>query len=191
MRTSLYSILCIVVRLGAIILAVQALLSLPSLWGAIETGQYDEATRRALIGFVGAFMALMAVLWIYPGVLARLAASQASGQVFESPLDAAELQYIAFAIVGVFFAITGLSDLFAVGVRMVFTMNISDSGYDGLRAQEITRALAAAIKTAMGIGLALGARGLVGWLRRVRERGLPVVRFDNDKPDEADPERSS
>jgi len=187
MRTSLYSILCIVVRLGAIILAVQTLVSVPTLWGGVEGGLYDAGTARVLIGFVGAFIALMVVLWIYPGVLARLAAGQASREIFESPIEAAELQYIAFAVAGVVLAVSGLADLLKVGARMIVTLQMTDTTYAFLRAEEVGGAAAVLVKIGLGIGLTFGARGFVGWLRRLREQGLPVVHPDTHEPEFNDP----
>lgn len=102
MRTSLYSILCIVVRLGAVLLFVETVTSLPVAWESLriwtqDPSAPDDAVRGMLIGFSGASLALAALLWLYPGVLARVAADAGSREVFESPLSARQLQYIALS----------------------------------------------------------------------------------------------
>ena len=72
MRTSLYTILCIVVRLAAVFLAVQAVITVvPTAW-TMDDSQLGAGWRGTLLGFGGAMVALSALLWIYPGTLARI-----------------------------------------------------------------------------------------------------------------------
>ncbi|HEV7491874.1 MAG TPA: hypothetical protein VGO25_13800, partial [Rhodanobacteraceae bacterium] len=173
MRTSLYSILCIVVRLGALLIAVETLIGLPLALESLRNSHNPAEFDNAMIGFYGAFFGLAAILWIYPGLLARLAAGQASKQVFESPLDAAEIQYIALCVLGVYFAFSGIFGLIEIGLRLLVTMRQSEPAYAALRAQDVARLVAVVAKIVIGIGLAFGARGLTGWVRRLREQGLP------------------
>ena len=185
MRTSLYSILCIVIRMGALILAIETLVGLPSvLESTMYSSQLDPSYKGVLIGFYGAFFALAAVLWIYPGTLARLAAGQSSRQVFESPIGAEEWQYIAISVVGVYFAISGIGGLLGAGTRIIMTLHIA--GETGVvRPTDFGRLIALAAEIVIGIALAFGARGLVGLLRTMRERGLPPVNSVLDEtPDE-------
>jgi hypothetical protein len=172
MRTSLYSILCIVIRLGAVLLAVETLVGLPVALDAMHASN-SQGLGGALIGFYGVFFALAAALWIYPGLLARLAAGQSSRQVFESPLGAEDLQYIALCVLGVYFVVSGIFGLIDTGLRVLVMMRQSDPAYAALRTPDIARLVAVAAKIAIGVGLALGARGLTGWVRRLREQGLP------------------
>lgn len=102
------------VRVGAILLLVTTLAGLPFAFASVHNGQFGAGAEGILIGFNGALIALAIALWLYPGWLARLAAGQASGQVFESPISAAQLQYIAFAVLGVAFAMNALLDLVAL-----------------------------------------------------------------------------
>jgi hypothetical protein len=191
MRTSLYSILCIVVRLGAVLLLVQTLASLPGAWDALQgwerqSGEAGGAARGMLIGFSGALIALAIALWLYPGLLARLAAGNASGEVFDSPIAAKELHFIAFSVLGIVFAIGALLGLVSTGLRIALSAHFGDVAFTTLAWQNGIDLFVLFLKLALGIGLSLGARGLVGLLHRLRERGLPPPRYDAE-PEEAPP----
>lgn len=189
MRTSLYSILCIVVRLGAVMLLVQTLVSLPGAWQALQAWDSsggDGGTRGMLIGFSGALVTLAVVLWLYPGLLARLAAGNASREVFDSPIAAKELHFIAFCVLGVVFAIDALLGLVSVLLRIAVSARLGDVAFPTLAWQNGADLFVLLLKLALGIGLTLGARGLVGLLHRLRERGLPPPRYDAE-PEETPP----
>ena len=104
MRTSLYSILCIAIRLGAVFMAVQVLVGVPTALGELLAAQVTVSTKAA-IAFGVAELALAGLLWLYPGILARIAAATSSQQVFESPITATELQQLAFAVLGICFVV--------------------------------------------------------------------------------------
>lgn len=183
MRTSLYSILCIVVRLGAVLLFVQTVTSFPAAWEALEVwtqtpSESDRVVRGMLIGFGGAAIALSFLLWLYPGLLARLAAGKASREVFESPIAPTDIQFIAFSVLGVTFAIKGLIGLVAVLFRVALSVRMSDVAFQTLVWQNAASVLVEIVQLAAGVGLTFGARGLVGLLRRLRERGLPPAVSD-------------
>ena len=171
MRTSLYAILCIVIRLGAVLLAVELVTGLLSIFVNAKTFAGFEG---AALGLYGTFLAFAAALWIYPGVLARLAAGEASRQTFESPVGAEDLQYVALSVLGVWFAIGGISGLPYEGLRALALVNERASTSDGLlMAPEIAHIVGGLVRVALGIALAFGARRLLGWFRRFREHGLP------------------
>ncbi|HEX5122689.1 MAG TPA: hypothetical protein VFV97_05525, partial [Rhodanobacteraceae bacterium] len=65
MRTSLYSILCILIRLGAVLLAVSTITVIPAVWRAAESEHVDGYTGT-LLGFGILMLAIAALLWIYP-----------------------------------------------------------------------------------------------------------------------------
>ncbi|MEP7097765.1 MAG: hypothetical protein ABI748_08895 [Dokdonella sp.] len=173
MRTSLYSILCIVVRVGAILLLVKTMVGLPLALSSVRGGQFGPGAQDMVIGFTGALVALASALWLYPGLLARLASTQRSREIFESPISAAQLQYVAFAVLGVAFAMDALLDLVAFGMRAALTFGLHDPAYEGLRLEDRARVGAQVAKLVLGIALAAGSRGLVGLLRGLRENGLP------------------
>lgn len=176
MRTSLYSILCIGIRLAAVLLAVNTLAGIPGIYSAIWHGDWQEDAWLLTGLFVG-LLILAFLLWVFPGALARLAAGKASQQVFESPIEATELQYIAFSILGLwlcFGAIYGLTD---VGLRELILRHYLrvNTGLDmsELNAQSIASLASNVIKLSLGVALVFGARGLVGVLRHVRYTSLP------------------
>jgi len=186
MKTSLYSILCIVIRLGAIQLLVTTLTGLPFWMASLDAGQYGPSAPGMVVGISGALIAVAALLWLYPGLLARLAASRSSQESFESPISPGQLQYIAFAVLGVAFAMNALLDLVAVVIRIGVTSQLSDMAVGALiRRDEVTLAMQI-LKLALGIGLAFGSRGLVGWLEHLRERGLPPA-WPESAPEEKRP----
>ena len=176
MKTSLYSILCIVIRLGAVQLFVQTVMGLPYLWGAAQGADVAAGGQAALIGLCIAAIALSLLLWLYPGVLASLAASRASLESFESPIAAADLQYIALAVLGIGFAVQGLTDVVYEVLRLaVVTQMTEDLSFKLLLQRQGIDLLSHLLKVALGLSLAFGARGLTGLLRRLRERGLPAA----------------
>lgn len=190
MRTSLYSILCIVIRLGAVLLAVQTMMALPMALKVFDGTTLAPGWIGTLIGFGGAMLALAALLWTYPGVLARIAAGRATQQVFESPLAAEELEQIALAVLGMWFAISGIIELINVGLRLAIAIHAADTGgANTLLSRELAQLATLIVKIALGVGLALGSRGLVGVLRRVREEGLPPAAAEkrSDEPLEPPP----
>lgn len=178
MRTSLYSILCIVVRLGAVMLFVETVIALPWSWSGL-LGSDDEASRGMLIGFSGASIGLAATLWLYPGLLARMAAGTSSREVFESPIAAKDLQFVALSVLGVAFAIKGLVGLVAVLFRVALSAQYSDAAWQTLVWQNGANLLVQVLQFAVGIGLTFGASGLNGLLYRLRERGLPPAQADD------------
>jgi hypothetical protein len=175
MRTSLYSILCILIRLGALIIAISTIAAIPAAW--VEARAAHVVDYEGMVfGFGCAMAVLAALLWIYPGVLARIAAGKASQEIFESPIPAEALQQIAFAILGMWFVISALAGLASVGSRIIVTSHISDVPLSPLMLREYTRFVPLLVELALGIALAMGARGLVGWIRAFQDRGLaPAV----------------
>ncbi|HEY6895234.1 MAG TPA: hypothetical protein VI258_13755 [Rhodanobacteraceae bacterium] len=172
MRTSLYSILCILIRLGAVLMAVAIVGAIPSAW-FVARAQHVEGYGGALFGFSALTLSLAALLWIYPGVLARIAAGKASEQIFESPISAEELQWIAFSLAGIWLVIEAISSLIGSGASAVVVSYMSEDNVPirALIRGELPRFAVPLVKLVLGIALTLGSRGLVGWLRALRERG--------------------
>jgi hypothetical protein len=180
MKTSLYSILCIVIRLGALELFVTTLTGFPFWMRSLGADQYGAGGTGMVVGISGALVALAVLLWLYPGVIARLAAARSSQESFESPIAPSQLQYIAFAVLGVAFAMNALLDLVAVVGRIGMTSQVSDIAVGALIRRDEVALVVQVLKLALGVGLAFGARGLVGWLEQLRERGLPPVQPESN-----------
>jgi hypothetical protein len=164
MRTSLYSILCIAIRLGAVFLALGSLASVLSFVITAQSIALDElwlAGLSLLLTLVIAFL-----LWLFPGPLARMAAARSSQQVFESPISAMQIQWIALSVLGMYFVITGLIGF----ARYEMQQLLADAIIDRERhlADFIRIGLYCLLQVGFGIALTLGARGLVGVLHRLR-----------------------
>jgi len=182
MRTSLYTVLCIGIRLAAVLLAVNMLVAIPSTYHLVSNGDWSSEAWLIFLLYLGAFL-LAFLLWVYPGSLARMAASQASNQVFESPIEAADLQYIAFSVVGLWLFFDGTFGLIHDGVSEVLLRHMIRSNNGGLDLSEPNSRMIASgvvhlVQLGSGGALVVGARGLVGALRRMRQGGLPPVAVD-------------
>ena len=188
MRTSLYSVLCIVIRLGAILLVINTVVGFPPAYLAASNGNFGDSATGSLIGFSGALLAIAVLLWLFPGILARLAAGRANQQVFESPTDAQELQYIAFAVLGVAFAMNGLIDLIGFGTRAVLMAGLDVADIEYVRRDNWARIVTQVLKLVLGVLLAVGSRGVTGLLHRLRETGLrPASPADSQEVGATDP----
>jgi hypothetical protein len=181
-RTSLYAILCIVIRLGAVMLAVNVLCSVPLEWFTLHASNMKPGYDGMLFGFGGTALVLAVLLWIYPGMLARLAAGRANERIFETPLSAAELQEIALFIVGICFVMSGIVDLSVAATRLVVDTSFNGVSFALMASAEGARLMGPIVKIVAGATLTLRAPGLIGWVRAMRERGLPpAVRADESQ----------
>lgn len=163
MKTSLYSILCITIRLGAVIWAAGTLLNLPlSMATAADVPRPDQAIGW-LLGTVACQLVLAFLFWLYPGVLARMAAGRSSHEVFETSLPAAKLQHVAFSVVGAWFALQGL-------VYLAYeVVHLMQWAY-GSTQPEWRAVAASSARVIFGIVLMLGARGLTRLIEHMRNR---------------------
>jgi hypothetical protein len=182
MRTSLYSILCIAIRTGALWFGLQSLLLVSA---AVRTSVSDHESEHALVFAVGSAICsvlLAAVLWLWPGILARPASGKAAFERFESPVSAEQLHAIAISLVGIAFAFDG----FVRVLHELLTAIGLTSSYRGFGVAEILRMelgdiLTSASRIAMGLWLVLGARGIVGAIRGFRHAGLaPAARAQDE-----------
>jgi hypothetical protein len=165
MRTSMYSILCIVIRLGAVLLAVSTLGSVLSMVMALRQGVAALELAPAMVAFVLTLLVAF-LLWLYPGPLARLASARSSQQVFESPISAAQVQWIALSVLGMYFVVDGIVGFAHYEVQQLIVGVIPD------REQRIGKFVQVALywllQVGFGVVLVLGARGLGGLLQRMR-----------------------
>jgi hypothetical protein len=172
MRTSLYSILCIVVRLGAVFLAFGSLGSLLGVLVSWRAGS-EFPDLGISIGVVAVTLCVAFMLWVFPGPLARIAAGRGSQEVFESPISAAQIQWIAFSVLGMYFVVSGLVGLSYYVIQYLRAGEMI--GYDQVAAF-MSDGLYWIVQIALGAALALGARGLAGVLYRIRYGNLSQSR---------------
>jgi hypothetical protein len=169
MKASLYTILCIVVRLGAVLLFVQTLASFPFTWRAAQAAEPGPGAGGVVVAFDSLALVLAFALWLYPGLLARLAAGRASRQPFESHLDAGDWQAIGFAVLGVGLALGAVPRLFGEGLRTVLTARMQDIDTAPLLVSQAASIGEHLLQVVLGLLLALRARGLAGLLERLRD----------------------
>jgi hypothetical protein len=166
MKTTLYTVLCIAIRLGAVLMAVGLLQTLPAfLWGSSD-GHF------ALLGLsLGGFGLIVAIaLWMWPGMLAWLAVRQSRNEAFESSIEADQMQRIAFSVLGAWLCIHGLLGCFSHGVLMLFVRSqVVDPATLSIPIGEWRLLIEYAATAVAGAALMLGAHGLVGLLHRLRD----------------------
>lgn len=182
MKTSLYSILCIVIRVVAILLIANTVLAFPSLYAAMGNMSHPDYARAWLYYLTATDFLIGASLWIYPGVLARLAVSKSGHDVFESPLSPLDFQRIAFSILGAWFVLNGLIDV-AHDVFHMFTMADPADGMSiGIAFEaESVKFVTSTARFLLGVILMFGARGLVGLINRMRYRGSDMAAMDKSE----------
>ena len=181
MRTSLYTILCIAIRLAAISLALTAVASVLSMLATMGTS-WTHGVEWLVVGSVGLTVLIAFVLWTWPGVLARLAAGRSTSQVFESPIAPEQIQWIAFSVLGAWFALEGFVSLCYFAMQNLLYVGVQDA--DRQASELIQTGAYWLIQMVVGIALLLGASGLTGLLQRLRDGSLrggpPPVADDGD-----------
>jgi hypothetical protein len=167
-RTDSHSILLILTRAAAICVAV---LQLPTAvlyaWGGSEG--WSLVTLLAPISI----LVLAALLWLFADILLRAALSRSTNASFESDIAPGEWQYLAFATVGLWFAVDGAVDLvwwLTAAARMKAVIDSTTyQGYFG-EPENLAGLIATAFQFVVGVALMFGSRGWVGLLRRIRGR---------------------
>jgi hypothetical protein len=169
-RTSLYSILCIVVRLGAVMLALSVVGGSFGFFGPGQSANFSIGERVLVVAFLLISLLVSFLLWLYPGPLARLASGRSANQVFESPIDAGQIQWVALSVLGMYWVMTGLLDLSRIAYQFIWLSELLGTGEEAarrLRGQVAYHAF----EMVLGLFLTLGARGLAGILQKVRYAG--------------------
>jgi hypothetical protein len=178
MKTSLYTVLCVAIRLGAVLLAVGLCERLP--WFVWESAAGGFAWDAGLLEAFGLLVA--AILWLWPGVLARWAAGRGSHEVLEIALDADGLLRVALAVTGAWLCLSGLAGCLGHALTMlIFRSRLEDGTTGRLPVSEWHWVIYYLALAGGGIALMLGSRGLVGLLCRLR--GYPDV---EDRPGDGD-----
>jgi hypothetical protein len=171
MKTTIYSVLCVGIRLGAVLMAVDIVEQAP----VIFVYPSQPGFSAGAVWFACAGLTLAFLLWLSPQVLARWAVGRSSHEVLEMAVSADQIQSIAFSIVGIWLFIGGLTGVVARVVMMLVVARRSAYG-------DSTRVLSSGdwywlvlhVATAVaGASLAVGAAGLVRLFHRVR--GYPYA----------------
>ena len=179
MKTTLYTVLCVAIRLGAVFMAVGIIERIPGLI------VYAVQERHLFIGAMvlnGAGLLLAFVLWIRPSILVWWAAGKSSHEVLETAITADQLQYIALSVLGAWMFIAS----FAAGLAhlaqiLLVEREARSGGYPAVvPMSEWHWVIEYALMALAGAALALGSRGLVGVLHRLRGYPYASVATDPD-----------
>jgi len=170
MKTTLYTVLCIAIRLGAVLMAVNV--AGQSLYVLLQVGP-GAFTAGTLL--TGAFALLVAAaMWLWPGLLAWWAIGGRRHEVLESLITAEQLQYIALSVLGIWLCISNLG--YCAGrivIMLVMHHRLDDLASGQLPVSEWRHLVIDGLVALAGAALAVGARGFVGMLHRMR--GYPAV----------------
>lgn len=176
-RTNVHTLLTVLIRAAALVIVV-GFATTSATWLAtwLPALRRDAPGADALLLGSMAVMALaIGTLWLLADKLARLALARPDGQVFESALDAATWQSIAFSTVGLWvFVEHGLSLLRWVFFRIAVRDDWQHFG-DGQRRDFVLGAIGDATGVLVGIALLIGARGLVNVVHRIRHGASPRI----------------
>lgn len=166
MKTSLYAVLCLVVRAFALSFAIGLLLTLPGVLTAAQ-GTSDATTKLYVLIYLGVCAIGAAVLWLNPGIVARLASTRAAHEPFEASVDAVDLQRIAYAVVGAWFTLSAIGTLAWTALRVAMAQRLS-ANYGVAPDYDASSLVGPAVTFAAGIALALGSGGLARLTRAAR-----------------------
>jgi hypothetical protein len=181
MKTTLYTVLCIAVRLGAVLMAVGILEQVPGLFVTLQNESSHLMLGVSLLEGAGLMVAF--ALWMWPKILVWWAVGRSQHEVLESSINAAQLQYVALSVVGAWMFIGGLSGSIGHGVMILMVKHqIALGALPGMAPANEWHWLVQYATTAIaGAALMLGSHGLVGLLHRIR--GYPHNMLANADPD--------
>ncbi|MFZ0872091.1 MAG: hypothetical protein WAM90_15375 [Rhodanobacter sp.] len=180
MKTTLYTVLCVVIRLGAVLMAVRLIEGVPVfLWGSP-----DRVLSTIALGFTALGLLVAGALWFWPGLLAWWAANRQNGEVLESTMGAGQMQYIAFSVMGCWLLISGLANGLQQGITLLMMhaeIYPSPALSPALPANILVGLIKSLVIMIAGASLMLGSHGLVGLLHRLR--GYPHNTIAEADPD--------
>ena len=163
MKTTLYTVLCVAIRLGAVFMAVGILETLPQIF--FLPGEGGRFATFVLL-LEGAGLLLAFALWLWPNILVWWAIGRNRHEILESSISADQLQHIALSVLGAWMFIGGLSACLSRAVMILVVKN--DNMLGMLPTGEWRWLIQYAATAVAGAALTLGSRGLVGLLHRLR-----------------------
>ena len=170
-RTSLYSILCIVIRLGAVMMALNTFGAAFGFYATGPRADFSTGESALVVMFLLAILLVSFLLWLYPGPLARLASARSAHLVIESPISAGQIQWVALSVLGMYWVMTAILDLAPIGYQFLVLPEMLGAGVEAapyLR-EKVTYHF---VELILGISLTLGARGLTGIVQKIRYAGM-------------------
>ncbi|HEY8682378.1 MAG TPA: hypothetical protein VIM06_04345 [Rhodanobacter sp.] len=161
MKTTLYTVLCIAVRLGAVLMAVGILEQVPSLLVTLLNEGGHLVLGIMLLEGIGLLLAF--ALWLWPNILVWWAVGRNRHEILESSISADQLQHIALSVLGAWVFIAGLGGCVGHGVMILMIEHqIALGALPGMAPTNEWHWMAQYATTALaGAALILGSRGLV------------------------------
>jgi hypothetical protein len=172
-RTNAYTVLTVLVRAFALWTALAAALAMAQ-WLAVGSPEQAGENWPWAVGAYAAVFAIAAAFWLFADWVARAALTGPGQPVFESDLQAAQWEQLALSTIGAWQAFAGLLELGRVGVFWFMARHYAQE-YSAMPAdagQQVGgELLMALLRLLAGIGLLLGAGGIVRVVRRLRTAG--------------------
>jgi hypothetical protein len=168
-RTNAAGILTVLLRAAGVFMLARTLIALPATLSSLrEAGYMGEQLWPTVLASI-LVIVVAVVLWLFADVLSRLTLARPGQPPFESDISFAQWQELAIRILGLYIAVEGLLE-FTYGALLTYylarrEMVVADA-YSLMR----NGAVLGAIQAFIGLSLFLGARGLTGWVQRLRGR---------------------
>lgn len=154
-------------RLFAIGIVIYTLYALPGLYYGWQQHALAGYTRGlALVHAVG--LAVAAVMWFLPGRLAEVILPARSSQGMDQPLGVEQVQVVALSAVGALVVLLTLPDVLVLGGEVYRRAAALDELFEPALLVDL---VSQALVLVLGAWLALGSRGWVGLVRRLRRAG--------------------
>lgn len=166
-RTNVYTLLTVFVRVIALAFVLQAFLHAATLVVFAADGGFPDMGFQ-LLG-LALVVLLFGVVWLFADVLVKMALGRPQGATFESDLDADGWRAIAFGAIGIWFAASGVLDIVRNGLQWFLMRRVAYEYRDvDMTVTYLSQIGTAVVEIAIGVALLLGARGLAGAVRRMR-----------------------
>jgi hypothetical protein len=168
MKTTLHTVLCVAIRLGAVLMAVGILEQIP---GLIFFPARDGHLVWGVLSLHGAGLLLAFALWLWPNMLAWWAVGRSRHEIVEMAISPGQLQYLALSVLGVWLFIAGLSGFVGHGAMILLIKHEAMVGdaFGMVPSGEWHWMVYYATMLLAGATLSLGARGLSGLFQRLRD----------------------
>ena len=172
MKTTLHTVLCVAIRLAAVLMAVGIFEQIP---GLVLYPAEDGHLTWAALALYGAGLLLAFALWLRPNLLAWWAIGRNQREVLEMAISVGQLQYLALSVVGVWVFVGGLGGFVSHGALILLIKHDATVGdASGMVPTTEWRWMTYyGTMLLAGAALTLGARGLAGLLQRLR--GYPLA----------------
>ena len=140
---------------------------------AATTGASDDIGALLVLGIiqVGGLLLAAVILLKFPLTLARRLAPAPAAEA-SSGISAAELQSVAFCVLGVYLLARGLADLLFNATGILYLLRGTPADQQNLAAY-IIQELITLVELCIGLFLCLHADGLSRLIRRLRSAGVP------------------